>query len=121
MELRSIASNIQSQGIINEPEKNKPLKNLKDMINKIQNNRIKISLFVVPQHEYIESTQSDEFNKSFELIKEELIDTSGITIYPRSSYSEMLIWHDLSHIAVNNQALIFSQDISNIILKELDF
>jgi len=121
LELRSIASNIQSQEIINEPEKNKPLKNLKDMINKIQNNKIKISLFVVPQHEYIGSTQSDEFNKSFELIKEELIDTSGITIYPRSSYSKMPIWHDLSHIAVNNQALIFSQDISDIILKELDF
>ncbi len=121
LELRSIASNIQSQKTISEPEKNNPLKNLKDMINKIQNKKIKISLFIVPQHNYIESTQSDEFNKSFELIKEELINTSEVTIYPRSSYSEMLIWHDLYHIAINNQALIFSQDISDIILKELDF
>ncbi len=121
LELRSIASNIQSQKTISEPEKNNPLKNLKDMINKIQNKKIKISLFIVPQHNYIESTQSDEFKKSFELIKEELINTSEVTIYPRSSYSEMLIWHDLYHIAINNQALIFSQDISDIILKELDF
>ncbi len=121
LELRSLASNIQSQGIINEPEKNEALKRLKDMINEIQNNEIKISFFVVPQHEYIGSTQSDEFKKSFELIKEELIDTSKVTIYPRLSYSEMLIWHDLYHIAVNNQSLIFSQDISDIILKELDF
>ncbi len=121
LELRSLASNIQAQGTINEPEKNKTLKNLKDMINKIQNNEIKIRLFVVPHHDYIIFKQSDEFKKSFELIKEELIDTSGITIYPRASYSEIPIWHDLYHIAVNNQSLIFSQDISDIILKELDF
>ena len=121
MELRSLASNIQSLGKINDPENNKNLQILKKMINKIQENNIKIIFFIVPMHDYALSTQSKEFKKSFELIKEELINSSKVDVNPRfSNYSNMPIWHDLVHIAVNNQSLIFSEDIANIILKELD-
>ena len=55
-----------------------------------------------------------------EMIKKELINSTDVNIYPRSSYSKMLIWHDLFHVAVNNQALIYSEDISKIILEELE-
>ena len=36
------------------------------------------------------------------------------------NYSNMPIWHDLVHTAVNEQSLIFSEDIADIILMELD-
>jgi len=121
LELKSIRTNIQQLGNINEPEKNITLKNLKQMIKDFQDNDIKISLFIVPHHNYLTSIESKEFKKSFESIKNDLEKTTGKNIYPRiESYSEMPIWHDLYHIAVNDKTLIYSDDISKIILKELN-
>ena len=121
MELRSLASNIPSSGKINDLENNKKFQILKEMINKIKKNDIKIILFMVPIHDYALSIQSEEFKKSFELIREGLINSSKIEINPRfSNYTNMPIWHDLVHIAVNNESLIYSEDIGNLILKELD-
>lgn len=121
LELKSLSTNIQPLGSINKPEKNSTLKNLKHMIRNFQENDIKISVFMVPHHNYLMSTESKEFEKSFEMIKEDLENTTEVNIYPRiKSYSEMLIWHDLNHIAVNDQTLIYSEDISKIILKELN-
>jgi len=121
LELKSLTTNIQPMGSINEAEKNITLKNLKQMIKDFQNNDIKISLFIVPHHNYLTSIETTEFKKSFEMIKENLENTTKINIHPRTnSYSEMQIWHDLHHIAVNDKTLIYSDDISKIILKELD-
>ena len=121
MELRSLASNIPSSGKINDLENNKKFQMLKEMINKIKKNDIKIILFMVPIHDYALSIQSEEFKKSFELIREGLMNSSKIEINPRfSNYTNMPIWHDLLHIAVNNESLIYSEDIGNLILKELD-
>ena len=121
MELRSLASNLSSSGKINEPENNKNFQILKEMINKIHEKNIKIILFMVPMHDYALTSQSKEFKKSFELIEEELVNSLKVDVNPRTvDYSNMPIWHDLFHIAVNNQSLIFSEDLSNIILKELN-
>ena len=121
MELRSLASNLSSSGKINEPENNKNFQILKEMINKIHEKNIKIILFMVPMHDYALTSQSKEFKKSFELIEEELVNSLKVDVNPRTvDYSNMPIWHDLFHIAVNNQSLIFSDDISKIILKELN-
>ena len=120
MELRSLASNIPSLGIIYDPENNKKFEILKEMINKIQKKDIKIILFITPMHDYALSTQSKEFKRSFTLIENELIYSSKVDVYPRFlNYTNMPIWHDLFHIAVNNESLIYSKDIGNIILKEL--
>ena len=111
----------QSSGKINEPENNKNFQILKEMINKIHEKNIKIILFMVPMHDYALTSQSKEFKKSFELIEEELVNSLKVDVNPRTvNYSNMPIWHDLFHIAVNNQSLIFSDDISKIILKELN-
>jgi|TARA_B110000438_G_C15742846_1_gene619301 hypothetical protein len=121
IELRSLASNIPSSGKINDPENNKNFQILKEMINKIHEKNIKVILFMVPIHDYALTSQSKEFKKSFELIEEELVNSLKLDVNSRSvNYSNMPIWHDLFHIAVNNQSLIFSEDISNIILKELN-
>ena len=121
MELRSLASNIPSSGKINDLENIKKFQMLKEMINKIKKNDIKIILFMVPTHDYALSIQSEEFKKSFELIREGLMNSSKIEIKPRFlNYTNMPIWHDLLHIAVNNESLIYSEDIGNLILKELD-
>lgn len=122
MELRSLASNISStSGKINDPENNKNFQILKKMINKIHDKNIKIILFMVPIHDYALTLQSKEFKESFELIEEELVNSLKVDVNPRNvNYSDMPIWHDLFHIAVNNQSLIFSEDVANIILKELN-
>ena len=122
MELRSLASNISStSGKINDPENNKNFQILKKMINKIHDKNIKIILFMVPIHDYALTLQSKEFKESFELIEEELVNSIKADVNPRDvNYSDMPIWHDLFHIAVNNQSLIFSEDVANIILKELN-
>lgn len=121
LELKSLASNIQSLGIIKEPSSNEKLNFFKDMINKIQKNDIKIVLFVVPLHDYVISKQSDDYRNAFDMIKSHMINSSNIPIYPRiSSYSKMPIWHDLYHISVNDQSLVYSEDILKIILEELN-
>lgn len=121
LELKSLESNIGPFGIIKEPKNNNALINLKSMIGKFSNKNIKIVFFMVPQHEYFLSKQSIEFQKQFETIADDLQNSTGVNIYPRvSEYSKLKIWHDLSHVAVNEQALIYSEDISKIILKELD-
>lgn len=121
MELRSLASNLSPSGKINEPENNKNFQILKEIINKIHEKNIKIILFMVPMHDYALTSQSKEFKKSFELIEEELVNSLKVDVNPRTvDYSNMPIWHDLFHIAINNKSLIFSEDISKIILKELN-
>ncbi len=51
----------------------------------------------------------------------DLSNLSNYPIYPRSLlYSTMPIWNDLTHTAMNDEALIYSDDLSKIILKELD-
>jgi hypothetical protein len=121
MELRSLVSNIQPSSKINEPENNENFQILKKMISEIKKNNIKIIFFLVPIHDYALSTQTNEFKKSFQLIKEELINSSKVEVNPRFlNYSNMPIWHDLVHTAVNEQSLIFSEDIADIILMELD-
>jgi hypothetical protein len=119
-QIQSQISNIQELRILHEPEKNQTFKNLKQIILKIQENDIKISLFLIPYHDYLLNSQSTEYKKTFENIKEELKKT-GVKIYSRETkYSKMPIWHDPSHLTMNDKNLIHSDDFSKIILKELD-
>ena len=121
LELKNLAANMNPFGTIKKPENNESLKNLKYIINEVQKENIKILFFIVPHHNYLTSAETKEYKESFDMIINE-INSTGVMTYPRSTtYDEIDIWHDLSHIAVNNESLVFSKDISKIILKELDF
>ena len=120
LELKSLASSDLIYSKINTAEDNKTFKNLKIIIKKFQENKIPIIFFVVPEHKYsldrVPSEQKEILDKLFEQIKKE----TNVKIYSREeALSDLPIWHDLFHIAVNENSSIYSENISKIILQEL--
>ena len=64
---------------------------------------------------------SEESRKHFNPILEKISSNLGIKIVNyNEKYSDMNIWRDLSHIAYNQNAIIFSEDISKMIIKEIE-
>ncbi|MSV26644.1 MAG: hypothetical protein EXS75_03415 [Nitrosarchaeum sp.] len=120
LELAQTLVDYNSNEEINDPVKNQSLKNMKEIINKVQKNNHKIVLFITPHHDYLTSKQSIKFKESFQMILSDLENSTDVKIYPRSeSYSRLPIWHDTNHIAVNDKSSIYSEDISKIIIEEL--
>jgi len=102
------------------PDKNKQVQSLVNLIQKFQQNDIKIVLFLTPLSKYylitIPDSQNTIFNATINYIKDE----TNVSIYDlRYKYSEMEIWSDISHVAFNTNSLIYSNDIAEIIQSEL--
>ncbi len=104
---------------INEPEKNTELKALKDIINKLQENHIKVIIFTTPQHKFYLESLPNSYKESFNSILKNLSSTEHLQIYSlQYKYKDLKIWNDITHVAANENSTIFSQDIAKIILNE---
>lgn len=90
---------------------------LKIMIKKFQDNNIKVIIFVTPQQKYILEKKYD--SESFYVILNEISKTGLIVYSLWDKYAEMDIWGGLIHVAVNKDALVYSDDITKIIVKEI--
>ncbi len=106
---------------INVPYNNPDFISLKEMIKTFQDNDIKVIIFTTPHHElYIEKTP-EKTNERFQLILDEITSEFDLEIYSLlDKYSTMEVWGDVSHIAVNPNALIYSDDIANKIMEIID-
>jgi hypothetical protein len=106
--LESIDSKIQVQYLI-------------ELIHKLQTNDIKVVLFLTPlTNQYMSAIPPSQhliFNSTIDHIKKE----TNVTIYDlRYKYSDMHIWMNPHHVALNETSLIYSKDVSKIIRDELD-
>lgn len=102
------------------PDKNKQAHALINLIHEFQQNNIKVVLFLTPLNKHyllaIPDSQHMVFNSTISYVRDE----TGISIYDlRYKYSEMPIWTNISHVAFNEDSLIYSEDIAEIIEKEL--
>jgi hypothetical protein len=106
---------------INLPYSNVDVIALKEIINRIKSHDIKFILFTTPHHQSYLDVTPDSINDRFELIIENIELEFNIEIHELTNkYVDLEIWNDPTHIAVSQKSLIYSEDISNIILGEMD-
>jgi len=93
---------------------------LVEIILKLQENDIDVILFTVPQHKSTLESYSEDYVKFFMLLLDELDETPNLTIHDIfSKYAELNIWTDRSHIAINKNTIVYSDDVAKIIIEEL--
>jgi hypothetical protein len=102
------------------PLDNKEFLALKEIINKLQKNNIKVIIFTTPyQSVFLDSLpyrQKQEFN----VILDNLVNP-GITMYRLDErYADLSVWYNYDHIAYNNNSSVYSKDITEIILNEIE-
>jgi len=120
LELKNLLNYLGPFGNIESPQNNAYLKSLKQALTQLRENNIKVVLFVVPHHDYMLSSAPSEYKEQFNLILNNIKD-DGYSVYERNrTYSELPVWHDLTHVAVNKNSVIFSDDVSKIIKEVLE-
>ena len=91
-----------------------------EIIFTLQENDIQVILFVVPQHKIILEDIGDERIRSFDLILDDLDKIPNLKIYNLFyKYSDLNIWNDPAHIAINDKTAIYSEDVAKMILREI--
>jgi hypothetical protein len=101
--------------------KNSNLLYLKKIISKLQENDIKVILFLTPHSKIF----LDYFPENERIIFQEIIDnismTNKILVHSEiDRYSELNVWHDHTHLAVNNNTDFYSKDVAGFILDEIE-
>ena len=102
------------------PSENRDLSSLKEIIDRLQQNNIKVILFASPQHKYLYDLVDDSEKIAFKKILTNIHDTTNLEIHLfTDKYSDLEIWRNTTHIAANKSGSIFSIDIAKLILEEL--
>lgn len=94
---------------------------LEEIISKLQKHHIKIIIFTTPQSRYFLDTLSNPDKKNFNSILEKISTDCGIRIYQlNDNYTNLNVWNDPTHVTFGGNGTIYSNDISTIILGELE-
>lgn len=101
-------------------EKNEQVKYFKSIIEKLKENNIKILIVITPHHkialEEIPKKERDNFYQILSIIEKEF----DVKVYDFSDkFSNYSIWRDITHVAYNSKATIFSEEFAQIIIKEI--
>ena len=106
---------------INLPHQNPDFIALKEMIKTFEDNGIKVIIFTTPHHEIYREKTPQKVNERFELILNEVRKDSELGVYSLlDRYSELQVWSDVTHIAVDPTAVIYSEDIANKIMEIIE-
>lgn len=116
-------SNIQREYMssIEPAERNSNLSYLKRIVDKLQENDIKVILFITPHSKIFLDYFPENEKIIFEQIIENISKENKIKIYSKiEKYSELNVWHDHTHLAVNNNTNFYSKDVAKFILDEIE-
>ena len=104
----------------NEAITKEQVRHLKEIIELLQNNDIKVIIFVLPQQKYFLDLIPEDDKAIFYASLEEIKSEFNVKIYDLSDdYADLNIWMDHNHVAYNKKSMIFSDDIYKIIIKEM--
>ena len=104
---------------LGEPQNNKKVKALLEMIRAFNENEIKLVLFITPHSKYYLDAMPLSEKISFEKTISYIENKGMIEIYSlEEKYSELEIWNDPDHVALTHNK-IFGDDITKIILNEI--
>ena len=93
----------------------------KKIINKLQENNIEIIIFTTPQSKYYLNAMPSSAKNTFEDLLDHLEKNSKVKIYSlQEKYQDLEIWDDPQHVAIFNNTQIYSKDIAEIILNEIE-
>jgi len=120
-EIESIFNNIYEFREIPPSYKNLQVSSFKEIIKQMNDNNIKTIIFVTPHHEIFQSGIPQKNEESFYNIIEEISDELDNEVYWfLDKYNKLKIWNNPSHVAVNEKAMVFSKDITDLIIKEIE-
>jgi hypothetical protein len=93
----------------------------KQIINELQKHDIQVIVLVTPHSKFYLDFMPESHNDYFNLILNDLNSTENIVILDLyTKYADLNIWADLSHIAINSDIAIYTEDVYEIILKEIE-
>ena len=99
---------------------NPNVKKLENIIKINKDKGIKVIIFHPPFHKYYLDLISDESKENFKNIMNKISDKYDIKIYDlHEKYKNLNIWSDLVHVAYHPDTMIYTDDISKIILEEI--
>jgi hypothetical protein len=100
---------------------NKHVSDLNLIIEKFQKNKITVIIISTPLHQYSLDQISLETKANFSGILEKIRNIYDVKIYNFSEkYASEDIWANVSHVSYNKKSNIYSDDITDIIITELD-
>jgi len=100
-------------------EQNKDFKKLKNIISKLQDNNIKVVIFTTPIFKLMLDNIPQSDKDLFNIMMSKLEKNHNVNVYfLHDKYSDLEIWNDIHHIAVNKDITIFNDDITEIIFEE---
>ena len=92
---------------------------LKMMIEEFKKNDIDVIVFSTPHHDKFRDSMTDKDFQKFKTILEEISIEYDVPVeFLDERYSDLKIWENYDHIARNPKALIYSEDVADIILKQ---
>jgi len=104
----------------NESVTKEQVRHLKEIIKLLQNDDIRVIIFVLPQQKYFLDLVPEDDKVIFYASLEEIKNEFNVKIYDLSDdYADLNIWMDHNHVAYNKKSMIFSDDIYKIISKEM--
>jgi len=107
----------QKSGRLDLTDYNEQIISLKKIISESKKNNIKLIFFSTP---YLETSVNESDIHNFEKMLEKYSENDIPTYFLHDKYVEMEIWRDGIHIAINKDTQIYSKDILEILLKEID-
>ncbi|NDF27732.1 MAG: hypothetical protein EB153_09340, partial [Nitrosopumilaceae archaeon] len=106
-------------GVDTSPQ-NKQRIALEKIISELKKNNIKVILFTSPHHRVFIDGVGSSGIETFESLMRDISDENDVDVYfLHDKYKDMNIWRDPHHIAVNTKSIIYSDDIGDILAKEL--
>lgn len=103
------------------PDTSIQLQAFKKTIEKLQKNNIKVVVFAVPLHKNYLQVVPESDKEKFKNTLDEISQDYDVRIYDFTNrYSQLDIWKDPYHVALNPKSNIFSHDIAQMILSEIE-
>ncbi len=92
---------------------------LKQIIEEVEKNDIKIVIFTSPLHKYYLETLNEKQKNNFSVLLNNLEDEYNLKIYNfEDRYIDFDIWGNISHISYNKEVTIYNEDIAKMIIEE---
>lgn len=118
--IESYNSQIEFRGI-DTTDNNKEKIALTKIINELQKNNIKIILFTAPYHKIFLNKVTNDDELAFTSILENISKQYDVDVYfIHRNYENLEIWRDPYHVAVNNKVVVYNDDLTKIIMREIE-